>query len=209
MRQGSLWLAGFDKRGAEIVFRNTVAAGYFKGVGEQRDAVMPVADLFSREINKRKKKDQKGDSENLGIPSTFFCQIRKQPNDCDKNSDEREIGIAVSHALAARLNEPNHWKGGTQIPEPANHETFPAAIYIYEHGYPGDEHGGQQNLPGSKGIFRMWIENCQPGGPDGLPQVCGVGIDDVLHSPRQWHGRREGFFLTMNFESNPTSAGRH
>ena len=55
------------------VFGDPVPSRYFEGVGEQRDAIAPVADLLPRQVNKWKKKNQKADGKYLRIPAPFSC----------------------------------------------------------------------------------------------------------------------------------------
>src|SRR5258708_31139719 len=104
---------------AQIIFGNKIDRSNFESVTEHGKAVFPVGSLPPSEPGEENQEKSCGSRENfraLRKARRIFCD---PPDGQYENSDERDVGVAVGHGLAADLDEADDRHQTAEIPQPA------------------------------------------------------------------------------------------
>ena len=104
-----------------------VFAGDLERVRRHAPAVAPGIDLKGARDGQHHQRGRghaaQGDARAAPRPH----EVQSAPRHRDRETDERQIGVAVGHALRAHLHEPNHRNEHAQEPEPSHQQKRSAA----------------------------------------------------------------------------------
>src|ERR1700675_2900894 len=107
---------------AQIIFRDEINRSDFKSMTENCEAVFPVGGLPPGESCEKNQEESGYAGENFGALQEPQRILSDPPDDQHKNSNERDVGIAVGHSLAADLHESDHRHQAAEIPQPSREQ---------------------------------------------------------------------------------------
>ncbi len=160
----------------EVVIR-----GHIQRVLKQRFAVFPVLDLGRGNSRRGQtcRNGRGGDRTRRSRPPPR--QIGGAPSQHDGEADHRNIHVPVGACLRADLHQSDYRRQRHQEPEPAGGQVGGATKRSQrERRDDGDCQPGSRYYPPFK-AGRIRIEHRQPGRPNRLEAVDGVGDQRVLH----------------------------
>src|SRR5258708_33302823 len=152
----------------QIIFGDEIDRSNFESVTEHGKAVFPVGGLPPCEPGKENQEKSCGSRENfraLRKAQGIFCD---PPDDQYENPDERDVGVAVSHGLAADLDEADDRHEAAEIPQPACKQITLMKMAQAEEGECQEEEHSQNRFCEADGFFGVRIKNDEMQRPGGF-----------------------------------------
>src|SRR5271165_18212 len=120
-----LTVPALPHEGLRQVVANVVVVFHGEGMGKERLAIVPVADLPQGE-ERQYHKNSAGRSHDRRSPLRMFLRpFRDAPNHGDDNSNHWDMGEAIRNRLPSGLNQANVWKKYEEEPHPPDEQPTP------------------------------------------------------------------------------------
>src|SRR5580692_12253270 len=172
MWQGLLVTIRREQRGAQVLLGKEIVFCNVHRVRPEIDGTSPVSELIAGEEHENPQNDYGNSGARPEAQLPAICQVSCTPDHHHKDSNQRDVSVAVGDCLLAYLDKSNDRNQSSEEPEPADEQVGPgSALLPDQRGHGEHKKRGHSNLPTSERSTGVGIKYRQSRRPECFPHI--------------------------------------